>query len=264
MFRRKQLDQMEPLFSTEEMAAKNIAMEDRSPEELLEWAMEKMHPRLALSSSFGAEDVVLIDMMWRINRSARVFTLDTLRLPTETYTVMDQIQARYGIELETYYPDMDQVAGMVREHGFNLFYKSEEFRKLCCGIRKMEPLDRALGGLHGWVSGLRRDQAVTRVDIGKIELDVAHGNRIKVNPLATWTSDMVWDYIKKNNVPYNELHDHNYPSIGCAPCTRAVSPEEDLRAGRWWWELDPNAKECGLHVIESLDSIIAAAEAGNL
>jgi len=257
------MDQMEPLFSTEEIAAKNTVMEDKSPEELLEWAMDKMHPRLALSSSFGAEDVVLIDMMWRINRSVRVFTLDTLRLPTETYTVMDQIRARYGIDLETYYPDMDQVAGMVREHGFNLFYKSEEFRNLCCGIRKMEPLDRALGGLDGWVSGLRRDQAVTRVDIAKIELDVAHGNRIKVNPLATWTSDMVWDYIKKNNVPYNELHDNNYPSIGCDPCTRAVSPEEDPRAGRWWWELDPNAKECGLHEIESLDSIIAAAESGN-
>ena len=257
------MDLIEPVISAEEVASKNIIMEDKSPQELLEWAMDKIHPRLALSSSFGAEDVVLIDMMWKINRSLRVFTLDTLRLPTETYTLMDQIQTRYGIELETYYPDMDQVAGMVSEHGFNLFYKAEEFRKLCCGIRKIEPLERALTELDGWVSGLRRDQAVTRVDIGKVELDIAHGNRIKLNPLARWTSDMVWNYIKHNNVPYNELHDNNYPSIGCAPCTRAISPDEDSRAGRWWWELDPNAKECGLHLIESLDSIVAAAESSN-
>ena len=257
------MDQMEPLFSPEYIARQNAILEDNSPQELLEWAMDTIHPRLALSSSFGAEDVVLIDMMCRINRSARVFTLDTLRLPTETYTVMDQIQTKYGIELETYYPDMNQVAKMVRENGFNLFYKSEQFRKLCCGIRKMEPLERALSGLDGWISGLRRDQAVTRVDIGKIELDVVHGNRIKLNPLARWTSDMVWNYIKENNVPYNQLHDKNYPSIGCDPCTRPINENEDSRAGRWWWELDPNAKECGLHIVEPLDNIIAAADTRN-
>ena len=254
------LEQMKPVLSAEEIETKNRELEDKSPQEVLEWALEAFHPRLALSSSFGAEDVVLIDMMWRINPSARVFTLETLRLPTETYTLMDQIRMRYGIELEAYYPDMAQVASMVAEHGFNLFYKAEEFRKLCCGIRKMEPLERALGGLDGWISGLRRDQAVTRVDIGKVELDVAHGNRIKINPLASWSFDHVWEYIHDNNVPYNELHDNGFPSIGCAPCTRAVGPEEDPRAGRWWWESDPNSKECGLHIIESLDSIKAAAE----
>ena len=254
------LEQIEPALSTEEIEAQNEELESKSPQEVLEWAMSRFHPRLALSSSFGAEDVALIDMMWRIDPSARVFTLETLRLPTETYTLMDQIQARYGIELEAYYPDMAQVASMVAEHGFNLFYKAEEFRKLCCGIRKMEPLERALGGLDAWISGLRRDQAVTRVDISKVELDAAHGNRMKINPLAGWSSDQVWAYIQENNIPYNELHDNNYPSIGCAPCTRAVGPDEDPRAGRWWWESDPNAKECGLHVIESLDSIKAAAE----
>jgi len=131
---------------------------------------------------------------------------------------------------------------------------------VCCGIRKMEPLERALGCLDSWVSGLRRDQAVTQVDISKVELDTAHGNRMKINPMSDWSSDRVWAYIRENDVPYNELHDNNYPSIGCAPYTRAVSPEEDPRAGRWWWESDPNSKQCGLHVIEPLDSIKAAAE----
>ena len=257
------LEQMEPLLSQEEIDEKNREFEGKSPQAVLEWALETFHPRLALSSSFGVEDVALIDMMWRIDPSSRVFTLETLRLHTETYTVIDQIKMRYGVDVEAYYPDMDQVAGMVKEHGFNLFYKSEEFRKLCCGIRKMEPLGRALGALDAWVSGLRRDQAVTRVDIGKVELDAAHGNRIKINPLAEWSSDKVWAYVHENKVPYNELHDNGFPSIGCAPCTRPVSPDEDPRAGRWWWESDPNSKECGLHVIETLDSIKAAAEKGS-
>jgi thioredoxin-dependent adenylylsulfate APS reductase len=257
------LEQMEPLLSQEEIDEKNREFEGKSPQAVLEWALETFHPRLALSSSFGVEDVALIDMMWRIDPSSRVFTLETLRLHTETYTVIDQIKMRYGVDVEAYYPDMDQVAGMVKEHGFNLFYKSEEFRKLCCGIRKMEPLGRALGELDAWVSGLRRDQAVTRVDIGKVELDAAHGNRIKINPLAEWSSDRVWAYVHENKVPYNELHDNGFPSIGCAPCTRPVSPDEDPRAGRWWWESDPNSKECGLHVIETLDSIKAAAEKGS-
>jgi phosphoadenosine phosphosulfate reductase len=254
------LEQLEPLLSQEEIEEKNRELEGKSPQDVLEWALETFHPRMALSSSFGAEDVALIDMMWRIDPSARVFTLETLRLHTETYTVMDQIRMRYGMDVEAYYPDMAQVADMVKENGFNLFYKAEEFRKLCCGIRKMEPLGRALDTVDAWVSGLRRDQAVTRVDIGKVELDAAHGNRIKINPLAEWSSDRVWDYIRDNKVPYNELHDNGFPSIGCAPCTRPVSPDEDPRAGRWWWESDPNSKECGLHVIESLDSIKAAAE----
>ena len=244
--------------TAEEVEAANKELDGKSPQTILEWAVERFHPRLALSSSFGAEDVALIDMLWRINPAARVFTLETLRLPTETYTLMDQIQARYGINVEAYYPDMAEVATMVKDHGYNLFYKSEELRKLCCGIRKMEPLQRALDGLDAWISGLRRDQAATRTNVGVVELDVAHGSRVKLNPLANWTWEQVWEYIRANKIPYNELHDNGYPSIGCLPCTRAVTPGEDPRAGRWWWELDPNSKECGLHVIESLESIKGA------
>src|SRR4029450_3040782 len=136
---------------------------------------------------------------------------------------------------------------MVRQHGMNLFYDSIEKRKLCCGVRKVEPLKRALTGLDAWMTGLRREQAVTRADARKIELDKEHGGLVKINPLVDWSYDEVWDYIRKNNVPYNRLHDQSYPSIGCAPCTRAVKPGENLRAGRWWWE-NPETKECGLHM----------------
>ena len=188
-------------------------------------------------------------MMWRLNSQARVFTLETLRLPTETYTVMDQIQARYEIEVEVLYPDLGLVREMVEEHGFNLFYKSMEMRKLCCGIRKVEPLERALSDLDAWATGLRQDQAPTRTAVRKVEIDQGHGGMIKLNPLAEWSWEQVWEYIQEHQIPYNELHDKGYPSIGCAPCTRAVKPGEDPRAGRWWWESDPAAKECGLHVV---------------
>jgi len=248
-----------PALSPQEVERQAKRFESQTPQEVLAWALDHFHPRIALSSSFGAEDVALIDMLWHINPKARVFTLDTLRLPKETYTVMDQIKARYGIDLEVMYPQQDAVASMVKENGFNLFYKGIEFRKLCCGIRKVEPLERALGGLDAWISGLRRDQIVTRSNIGKIEIDEARPSKIKFNPLADWTSDMVWDYIRKNQVPYNELHDRNYPSIGCDPCTRAIKPGEDPRAGRWWWESDPNAKECGLHVVEPLKGVAIKA-----
>ncbi|MCH7494144.1 phosphoadenylyl-sulfate reductase, partial [bacterium] len=214
---------------------------DPQPEDVLEWAMGRFQPRLALSSSFGAEDVALIDMMWRINPKARVFTLDTLRLPTETYTLMDQIRLRYDLKLEVMYPDMDRVRPMVEEHGFNLFYKAVEMRQLCCGIRKVEPLERAMSDLDAWITGLRRDQVTTRAGVQRVEIDEAHGDRIKINPLADWSSEQVWEYIHEHQVPYNELHDKDYPSIGCAPCTRAVLVGEDPRAGRWWWESDPNA-----------------------
>ena len=237
--------------SAEEVRRLNSDFEGKEPQEMLAWALERFHPRIALASSFGAEDVALTDMLWRINSEARIFTLDTLRLPTETYTVMDQIQSRYGLKLEVMYPDMDRVRPMVEEHGFNLFYKAVEMRQLCCGIRKVEPLERAMSDLDAWVTGLRRDQVTTRAGVQRVEIDEAHGNRIKINPLADWSWEQVWEYIHRYQVPYNELHDKGYPSIGCAPCTRAVLLGEDQRAGRWWWEGDPNAKECGLHVVES-------------
>ena len=147
------------------------------------------------------------------------------------------------------------MAQMVKEHGFNLFYRSLENRKLCCGVRKVEPLERALKTMDAWVSGLRRNQVSTRAAISKVELDEAHPGLVKLNPLADWTWEQVWEYIRTYDVPYNELHDKNYPSIGCAPCTRAVEPGEDQRAGRWWWEDDPNANECGLHVSDPLKDV---------
>ncbi|HYY25143.1 MAG TPA: phosphoadenylyl-sulfate reductase [Candidatus Udaeobacter sp.] len=216
---------------------------------LLEWAFASFHPRLALACSFQAEESVLIDMMHRVRGSDfRVFTLDTGRLNQETYDCMDAIRARYGIEIEVFFPDAAKVEDMVRRHGLNLFYESVDLRKLCCGIRKVEPLKRALKELSAWMTGLRREQAVTRVDVRKIELDKDHGNIVKINPLVDWSYEEIWSYIRENNVPYNRLHDKGYPSIGCLPCTRAIQPREDVRAGRWWWE-NPDTKECGLHVV---------------
>lgn len=241
--------------SPEEVEVLNRRFETRPTRALLEWALESFHPRMSLASSFGAEDVVLIDMLWRINPKARVFTLDTFRLHTETYDLVDRIEERYGIKVEKYYPDIGAVASMVEDKGYNLFYRSIENRKLCCGIRKVEPLNRALGELDAWIAGLRRQQGVTRVSVSKIEVDTAHGGLVKLNPLADWTWDQVWEYIRQNDVPYNVLHDNGFPSIGCAPCTRAVAPDEDPRAGRWWWELDPALKECGLHVASPMPSL---------
>lgn len=218
-----------------------------SPQNVLKWAFQTFHPKIALASSFGLEDVALIDLMVKINPQARVFTLDTGRLHQETYNIMDRIRDRYGIRVEVYFPDAASVEKMVNEHGLNLFYKSIDLRKTCCGIRKVEPLKRALSGLDAWITGLRRDQAVTRASVRKIELDTEHGNIVKINPITDWTLDDVWSYIRVNDVPYNVLHDRGFPSIGCEPCTRAVKPGEDPRAGRWWWEL-PEQKECGLHV----------------
>ena len=221
--------------------------ESKNAQEVLKWAFDTFGTKIALASSFGAEDVAIIDMMAKIDKNrARVFTLDTGRLNQETYDVMDAIRIRYGMPIEVYFPDQKEVEDMVRARGMNLMYESVENRKLCCEIRKVHPLNRALSSLDGWITGLRRDQVLTRAMTKKIEVDSDHGGIVKVNPLADWTSDMVWDYIRKNNVPYNKLHDMGFPSIGCEPCTRAIMPGEDPRAGRWWWE-DAAQKECGLH-----------------
>ncbi|MDQ3909103.1 MAG: phosphoadenylyl-sulfate reductase [Thermoproteota archaeon] len=221
--------------------------DSKTAQEVLKWALDTFGTKIALASSFGAEDVVIIDMMANLDKSkTRVFTLDTGRLNQETYDVMDAIRGRYGIPIEVYFPDQKEVEEMVRSRGMNLMYESIENRKLCCEIRKVHPLNRALSALNGWITGLRRDQVVTRATTKKIEIDSGHGGIVKVNPLADWTSDMVWEYIRKNNVPYNKLHDTGFPSIGCEPCTRAIQPGEDPRAGRWWWE-SAAQKECGLH-----------------
>jgi|TARA_B100002003_G_scaffold102739_1_gene95472 phosphoadenosine phosphosulfate reductase len=224
----------------------NNDFKDRSPQQVLEWALEKFHPKIALASSFGAEDIVLIDMIKKINPNARIFTLETGRLHKETYDLMDKVKTQFG-NLEVYYPDTVELEDMVRKHGVNLFYNSVEERKLCCRVRKIGSLNRALSNLDAWITGLRQDQAASRNDTPKVEVDSAHRGIIKINPIIDKTSEDIWKYIRENNLPYNALHDSGFPSIGCAPCTRAIKPEEDARAGRWWWE-PRDQSECGLHV----------------
>lgn len=220
--------------------------EPLSAQDVVRLAVERFGRNVALSSSFGAEDMVLIDMLMQVDPQARIVSLDTGRLPQETYNVMDATREKYGARIDVFFPQAEAVQSMVAEHGLNLFYQSVDFRKQCCGVRKTEPLRRALAGLDAWFTGLRREQSVTRTGVEKIEWDEGNG-LIKVNPLADWTLEDVWKYIRDRNVPYNALHDRGYPSIGCAPCTRAIQPGEDQRAGRWWWE-HPDTKECGLHV----------------
>jgi phosphoadenosine phosphosulfate reductase len=218
----------------------------KTPQDVLKWALDNLHPKIAMASSFGAEDVVVIDMMMKINPKARIFTLDTGRLNQETYDVMDEIRNKYNMNIEVMFPDSNEVEQMVRVNGMNLFYQSIGNRKLCCGIRKIHPLKKMLSTVDGWITGLRADQTEVRSNAQRIEIDPQHNGIIKVNPIIEWTWEQTWDYIKNNNIPYNKLHDKGYPSIGCEPCTRAIKPGEPLRAGRWWWETDPQ-KECGLH-----------------
>jgi len=215
-------------------------------EELLEWALDSFHPRLAISAAGGIDGMALIDMAWRLNPGVRVFTLDTGRLPPETYALFEEIRERYGIAVEFEYPDPAAIGPLVDREGPNLMYRSVDLRIACCNVRKVEPLRRKLTTLDAWIAGLRREQWASRRNIAKVELDRDHGGIVKLNPLADWTLDHVWDYVKRHEVPYHELFDHGYASIGCAPCTRPVQPDEPERAGRWWWERN-TAKECGIH-----------------
>jgi phosphoadenosine phosphosulfate reductase len=201
--------------------------------------------RIALASSFGAEDQVLTDMMVRIDPAARIFTLDTGRVFQETYDAMQQSVERYRIAYEVYAPEAADIAALIAKEGPNLFYSSVENRKACCGVRKLKPLRKVLSTVDAWICGLRRDQSITRTAVELISWDAEFGI-YKICPLYDWSEAQVWEYIKNNNVPYNALHDRGFPSIGCAPCTRAVHPGEDIRGGRWWWE-SPEHKECGLH-----------------
>ena len=214
-------------------------------EEVVGFFLKAYQGRIALSSSLSIEDQALTDMIVRQDKRVRIFTLDTGRLFPETYQLIDKTNLSYGITLEVFFPDYREVQRMVREEGINLFYNSVESRHRCCQIRKLEPLSRAFQGLDAWICGLRREQSVTRKDMQVVEWDEIH-QLIKVNPLISWTEQQVWEYIKEHHVPYNKLHEKGYPSIGCEPCTRAVQPGEDVRAGRWWWE-SPDHRECGLH-----------------
>ena len=200
------------------------------------------------ASSLAAEDMVLTDLILRAKLPIRIFTLETGRLHKETLGMLDRIHEVYGYNVEAYRPDAAAVDAYVRQNGLNAFYDSVEMRKECCRIRKVDPLNRALAGQRAWITGQRRAQSATRTDLSVQEDDAAHG-MAKFNPLADWSEEDVWHYIRSNDVPYNPLHDRGYPSIGCEPCTRAIQPGEDVRAGRWWWE-NPESKECGLHVVD--------------
>lgn len=234
-------------FTQEELDDINPTL--KTPQDALRWAFDNLHPKVAKASSFGAEDSVLIDMMAKINTKFRFFTLDTGRLPYETYEIMDILSKKYKIKFEVLFPDASEVEEMVNSKGINLFYDSIENRRLCCGIRKVKPLRRILSTLDGWISGIRSDQTSTREHAQMLEIDTKYNDIIKINPLVNWTWEQVWNYIKENNVPYHSLIDKGYTSIGCAPCTRAIKPGEALRAGRWWWEND-DTKECGLHMAD--------------
>ncbi len=223
-----------------------VAYEDRTAADVLKWALDNFHPRIAIAWSGQAEDMVLLDIAWRIRSDVRIFAVDTGRLPDATYQLMEKVRQQYDLQIEVIFPDALEVETMVNQYGVNLMYRSVELRILCCEIRKVRPLNRMLNQLDAWVTGMRREQWASRMNIRKIEIDHDHGQIVKLNPLADWSMDDVWSYIRDHQVPVNELYQMGYKSIGCQACTRPVKPGEDSRAGRWWWEVDA-PKECGMH-----------------
>ena len=211
--------------------------------EILAWAIERYGRGFAIATSFQKEGMVILDMAWRIRPDVRVFTLDTGRLPEETHVAMEAVRERYGIQVEVVLPDAAEVEAMVAAHGSNLFYRDPALRSMCCDVRKVRPLARKLRTLDAWAAGLRREQSASRSGVVKVE---AAGSPVKICPLADWTAAQVDDYIREHGVPLHPLYARGYRSIGCAPCTRAIEPGEDERAGRWWWE-QKSEKECGIH-----------------
>jgi phosphoadenosine phosphosulfate reductase len=225
----------------------SVEFEGEEPQAVLEWALERFSPRIGISTAFQIDGVALIDMAYEIDPTVKVFSVDTGRLPPETFELIEALRLRYpGLDLELLSPDAGQLTRMTGRHGPNLFYQSVENRLICCNIRKVQPLTRHLAGLDAWITGLRRDQWASRTDIRKIEIDHDHGAIVKLNPLAEWTEDEVWDYVREHEVPTHPLYERGYTSIGCGPCTRAIAPGEQARAGRWWWESNA-PKECGIH-----------------
>jgi thioredoxin-dependent adenylylsulfate APS reductase len=223
-----------------------VELDDSTPQEMIAWALERWGSQVAICTSFQAEGMAILDMAWRIDPKVRLFTVDTGRLPQETYDVMETVRQRYGIQVEVYFPDASQVEGMVRRFGPNLFQRSVQARLVCCNVRKVEPIRGVLEGLDAWITGLRRDQWASRANIRKLEIDHDHGGLAKISPLADWTLDEVKEYNEAHDVPVHPLYAKGYTSIGCTPCTRATKPGEDPRAGRWWWETNA-PKECGIH-----------------
>jgi phosphoadenosine phosphosulfate reductase len=238
-----------------DMSAKPQGLAVESPEQILLSRLTEISTQfhnVAFASSCGAEDMVVTDAIFSADLPIAVFTLDTGRLPRETLELLERTRSRYARQVNVFYPDDKAIDAFVSTHGANAFYESVELRKACCGLRKVEPLGRALAGRDAWITGMRREQSTTRTELALREFDGAHG-LVKFNPLADWSQEQVWAYIRARKVPYNALHDRGYPSIGCDPCTRAVRPGEDIRAGRWWWE-SRDSKECGLHVSQFPES----------
>lgn len=225
----------------------SVEFEGEEPEAVLEWAIERFAPRIALSTAFQLDGVAVLDMAYAIDPEIRVFSVDTGRLPQETFELIDELQCRYPrMQLELLSPNPAHLQRMVARKGVNLFYESVESRLLCCNVRKVRPLTRHLASLDAWITGLRRDQWATRTNIRKVEIDHDHGAIVKLNPLAEWTEEEVWEYVRARDLPIHPLYEQGYSSIGCAPCTRAIEPGEASRAGRWWWEVNA-PKECGIH-----------------
>ena len=251
-----QLEIVHPLPERERILAEihSGTMDHWPADKVLAWGFERFGRRMALSASFGSpEGMVILDLMHRLDaEQTRVFSIDTGRLPQETYNLIDRVRDRYDLDVEIYFPAAERVEQMVREHGFNLFYESVEKRQYCCGVRKVEPLERALADLDAWITGLRPEHSRARADVRAVGVDELHGGRIKLNPLATWTRDDVDQYVREKSVPVNALHAQGYPSVGCASCTRAIRPGDDERSGRWWWEHD-DSRECGIHVGYEVD-----------
>ena len=225
----------------------SVELEGEEPQYVLEWALDRFAPRIAISTAFQIDGVALIDMAYELDPNVEVFSVDTGRLPEETLELVERLRDRYpGLNMKLLSPDAEEIGGMVGKHGPNLFYKQVDLRLLCCQVRKVRPLTKHLACLDAWITGLRRDQWASRTNIRKVEIDHDHGAIVKLNPLAEWTEDEVWDYVREREVPYHSLYDQGYTSIGCAPCTRKIAEGEASRAGRWWWETNA-PKECGIH-----------------
>jgi len=224
-----------------------VEYEDQEPEDVLQWALDRFGPeRFAVITSFQADGVAIMDMAWRLEPKVRILTVDTGRMPEEYYRIVDTFREKYGMQIEVLFPEARAVEAMVRKNGVNLFYESVPNRLTCCNVRKVQPLNRALKGLDAWATGLRRDQWATRANIKKIELDHDHGGIVKISPLADWTEEDVWDYLREHEVPTHPLYAKGFSSISCAPCTRPVPEGAHPRSGRWWWE-ENAPKECGMH-----------------
>ena len=233
------------IFTKDDIPQLNVVLKGKSAQEIIRFFIERMGDKITFGTSLGAEDQVITQMLTECNADFNIFTLDTGRLFPESYELIDRTNKRYNIKIKAFFPEYKEVESMVSEHGINLFLDSIDNRHLCCQIRKLNPLKRALEGREAWFTGLRKSQSVTRIDMQIVEWD-ANSQMLKVNPLIDWSEEDVWAYIDQQKIPFNPLHKKGFPSIGCQPCTRAIMDGEDVRAGRWWWE-NPDTRECGLH-----------------